>query len=183
MKEVVTPRRTTALILIMVVYEITFSSLMFALTGPPYDAFHPKRMIYLICSFSVPSLFCFFIVVIATSILVIRLRQNLAWRSEAAKQPAGDSGTPKEQKAARSVTVVCTIFIICFIPNVFTLVAGLVFPDSDLRDPYYGNLSRLLFIFSMLFQGVNSSVNIIVYYRMSTRYREVFVDLFWRKSR
>ena len=182
MREIVTPRRITALILVMVVYEIIFSGLQFAQTGPPYDAFHPKRMLYFICSFSAPSCICFFIVVFTTSLLVVRLRQNLEWRSEAAKQPAGDSGTSKERKAARSVTVICTIFIFCFVPNVITLVASLVYPKFDLRDPYLGNLSRLSYIFSLLFQVLNSTVNIFVYYFMSTRYREVFVGLFWRKT-
>ena len=177
------PRRIIVFILSMVVYEITFIGLLFAQTGPPYDAFHPKRMLYFICSFTGPSCFCFVIVLVSTSILVSRLRQNLEWRNEAAKQSATDSGTSKEQKAARSVVVICTIFIICFIPNVIALVASLVYPKYDLRDPYLGNLSRLVFIFSMLFQGANSSVNIFVYYRMSTRYREVFVELFSRDKR
>ena len=164
MKDIVTPRRTTALILVMVVYEIILAGLLFAHTGPPYDLFHPKRMLYFICSFSAPSCFCFVIVVVTTSILVVRLRQNVEWRKEAAKQSTGDSAISKEQRAARSVVVICMIFIICFIPNVIALLASLVYPKYDIRDSYLGNLSRLVFIFCALIQGANSSVNILVYY-------------------
>ena len=180
MKDIVTPRRITVLILLLVGYEITFAGLLFAQTGPPYDAFHPKRMLYFICSFSGSSCFCFVIVVVTTSILVVQLRQNLAWRNEATKQSATDSATSKEQRVARSVIVISSIFIVCFIPNVITLVTGLVYPKYDIRDPYLGNLSRLVFVFCMLFQIANSTVNILVYYRMSTRYREVFDGLFRR---
>ena len=178
-----TSRRIAVLILVMVVYEITFTGLLFAHTGPPYDAFHPKRMLYIICSFSGPSFFCFVIVVVTTSLLVVRLRQNLAWRNEATKQSAEDSGTSKEQRAARSVIAISTIFVACFTPHVITLVTGLVYPNYDLRDPYFGNLTRLVFVFCLLFQLVNSTVNILVYYNMSTRYREVFDGLFRRKTR
>ena len=145
------PKRTTVLIHMAVIYEVAFASLQFAQTGLPYEAFHPKSMLYSTCSFTAPSCICFFIDVVTTSILVVRLRQIVEWRNEVTKQPATDSAISKEQKAARSVVVICTIFIICFVPNVITLVAGLVYLRFNLVDPYLGNLSRLSHIFSLLF--------------------------------
>ena len=182
MKEIVTPKRITGLILAMVFYEMTFAGLLFAQTGPPYDAFNIKRLLYLICSFSGPSCICFAIVVVTTSVLVAQLRQNLAWRNEATKQSARGSRTSKEQRVARSVIFISSIFIVCFIPNVVTWVTGLVYPKYDIRNPYWGNLTRIMFIFCMLFQSANSTVNIFVYYRMSTKYREVFDGLFRRMT-
>ena len=165
----------------MVVYQTILSALMFAHTGPPYDKPSTTRFLYYVCSFSAPSFICFFIVLVSTILLVVRLKQNLEWRDEATSQSTG-SGTAKELKAARSVIAICTIFIICFVPNVTTLVMSAVYPRFDLLDPYLGNLSRIIFIFSFLFQVMNSAVNIFVYYSMSTKYREVFIELFCKKT-
>ena len=169
-KGILTPGRTTALILLMVVYQSVFSALMYAQTGPPYDRPSPRRFLYFVCSFSAPSFICFFIVLVSTILLVIRLKQNLEWRNEAAKQSQRGS---KELRVARSVIAVCTIFTICFVPNVST--------KFEYADPYLGNLTRIVFVFTALFQVVNSAVNIFVYYSMSTKYREVFIDLFCKK--
>ena len=160
----------------------SFTGLLFEHTGPPYDAFHPERMLYCICSFSGPSFSSFVIVVVTTSTLVVRCRQNLAWGNEATKQSARDSGTSKEQKAEQPVIAISTIFIVCFTSHVITLVTGLVYPSYDLRVPYLGNITKLVFVFCLLFQLGNSTVNIFVYYHKRTRYRGVFDGLFRRKT-
>ena len=166
----------------MVVYQAVFAVLNFGFTGPPYDKPSPRRFLYYICSFSAPSGICFGIVVVSTTVLVIRLKRNLEWRNEATKTYPGGTGNTKERKAARSVIAICTIFIVCFVPNVTNLVVSNVFPQFDPRDAYWGNLSRIVFILSFVFQVVNSSVNIVVYYSMGTKYREVFKDLFFKKA-
>ena len=177
MKEIVTTRRTTGVILAMVKYQATFALLMFAHTPLPYDAPSARRKLYYFCSFSAPSCICFVVVLVSTSVLVVRLKRNIEWRNE-----ASESGYTKERKAARSVIAVCTIFIICFLPNVAVLVISIAYPKFDIRDPYLGNLARVVFIFSFLFQVVNSTVNIFVYYNMSTKYREVFNALLCKKT-
>ena len=179
-----TPRRTAVLILVMVIYQTVLSSLMFADPGPPYDAYDANRALYFICSFSAPSLVCFGVVLVSTTLLVVRLRQSLEWRGEATKQfTKGSAGTTKEQKVARSVIAICTIFIICFLPNVAWFVTTLVYPRFNQNDPYVGNLFRVLYSFSFLFQVISSSINILVYYNMSTKYREVFNALFSCRQR
>ena len=182
MKEIVTTRRTTGVILAMVMYQATFALLMFADTPLPYDAPSTRRKLYYFCSFSAPSCICFVVVLVSTSVLVVRLKRNMEWRNEATKQSTSESGSTKERKAARSVIAVCTIFIICFLPNVAVLVISIAYPKFDIRDPYLGNLARVVFIFSFLFQVVNSTVNIFVYYNMSTKYREVFNALLCKKT-
>ena len=117
-------------------------------------------------------------VLASTTLLVVRLMQNLEWRYEAAKQSNRSSGNPKEMKAALCVVVICTIFIIGFAPNVALFLASLVYPKFSPYDLYLGSLAKCLYALSSLLQVLSSAVNIAVYYRMGTKYREVFNALF-----
>ncbi|KAK3795810.1 hypothetical protein RRG08_052243 [Elysia crispata] len=145
---------------------------------PRPDAADQRRSFYFISSFSAPSFICFFVVLVSTTVLVVRLKQNLEWRNEAAKQSNKNSGSPKEIKASRSLVVICTVFIICFAPSVALFVISLAFPEFTQHDPYLGTLMRALYAISSLVQVLSSSVNIVVYYRMSTKYRNMLNELF-----
>ncbi|RUS68752.1 hypothetical protein EGW08_023487 [Elysia chlorotica] len=191
-KDIVTPRRMIILILVMVFYQSVFIVLLFVYPGPPYDILSKRRSLYFIFSLSVPSLICFFVVSVSTVILVVCLKQNLEWRNAATAtkqsaqsgqsgQSCQNSGVSKERKAARSVVAICTIFIVCFAPNVALFLMSVVYPKFTTYDPYLGNLKRILLAISGVMQVMNSSVNILVYYRMSSRYREVFNSLFCRR--
>ena len=162
----------------MVVYQAVFACLFFTNPGPPYDVLSSRRTAYFIFSFSAPSYVCFVIVLISTIVLVVKLKQNMEWRSRAAKQSHEGSRSVKERKAARSVVTICTIFICSFILNVGLFLTSLLYPSFNQHDPFLGSLLRVLFKISFLLQVLSSSVNTLVYYRMSTRYRDVFNDLF-----
>ncbi|GFS08123.1 chemosensory receptor A [Elysia marginata] len=179
-KDIITPQRTRALILTMVAYQSVFLILFFTNPGPPYDAVDPKRALYFNCSFSAPTFICFFIVVVSTILLVVKLRQNLEWRNESTNQSSKNLGSSKEQKATRSVLAICTIFIACFALNLALFFASLVYPRFTHMDPYLGSLFRVLYSFSTLLQLLSATVNIFVYYKMSTKYREIFTALFCR---
>ena len=173
--------RTMILILTIMVYQAVFIVLLYVYPGPPYDAVNLRRTLYFNCSFSAPSFICFFLVAVSTTLLVIRLKQNLEWRNEAGKQSYKSSGSQKERKAARCVVAICIVFIVCFTPNVALFVAHLMYPQFSSFDPYLGSLKRVLYAFSSLLQVLSSAVNIVIYYRMGTKYREVFNALFIRQ--
>ncbi|KAK3787955.1 hypothetical protein RRG08_008972 [Elysia crispata] len=177
-KEIVTPKRTTFAIVTMVVYQLVFTSFLFLYPGPPYTVVSLRRSLYLNCSFSFPCLILFFVVLVSTTILVDRLKENLEWREKTAKRSNKTSGGSKGMKAARSVAAICTIFIICFKPNTLLHVLSLVFNNFGIYDPYLGSLKRNLYRFGGLLQVLSSAVNIVVYYRISTKYREDFNALF-----
>ncbi|RUS80461.1 hypothetical protein EGW08_011777 [Elysia chlorotica] len=184
-KQIATPKRMVLLILTMAAYELIFIVLLYIDPGPPYQVVNPRASLYFICSFSAPCLVCFFIVLISTVLLVVRLKQNLEWRNElneAPKQTIQISKGSKEMKAARSVVAICVIFIVCFAPNVALFALSLVDPRFTPYDPYYGNLMRPVYALSSLLQVFSSAVNIVVYYKMSTKYREVFRAIFCRKD-
>ena len=180
-KEILTSQKITFILLTIVAYQSVFVFLLYVYPGPPYKIPSQRRALYFNCSFSFPSFICFFLVLVSTTVLVIRLKKNLEWRNEAAKQSNQISGGSKERKAARSVVAICTIFIICFTPNIVLFVLSLGYPTFTVYDPYLGNLKNILYALSSLLQVISSSVNIIVYYRMGTKYREVFTALFRRE--
>ena len=166
----------------MVIYQSVLIVLLYSYPGPPYDVPNSaRRSRYITSSFTALSCICFFVVLISTVLLVVRLKQNLEWRKEAAKQSNKNSGSLKERKAARCVAAICTIFILCFTPNIalnFETFVSLQFGSHDL---YLQNLMIVFYSISTMLQVLSSTVNIFVYYRMSTKYREVFKVIFNRK--
>ena len=187
-----TTRRITVLIAAMAVYELTFICLMFVYTGPPYvpSPSTNDRKPYMMYSFSIPSFICFVIIFISTIFLVIQLRyyQNQAWLKSAASTNSENTSrsnrnSKKEQRAARLVILICSMFLICFAPNAAMFLATtLIFPDLQVYDPYLGLFAQILFNFSVLFQTMSSSLNLFVYYATSSKYRAEFRRLIFRRS-
>ena len=169
--------RIIGLIAGMAVYESVFVVLMILLVRPPYHRPQPIRVVLLIYSVSIPVTVCFVLLVFSTVFMVTRLRQSLTWRNSTSTQQAKTSGV-KERRVVVSVVWICTVFIICYTPFVLSFVTALVYPKYTLWDPYLGWFTHSVYTFNYMFQTVSSSSNIIVYYRVSTRYREVFRGLF-----
>ena len=138
--------------------------------------------ITLFASFTLPSLICFSIVLLCTVFLVIKLNQSARWRqstsnsSSAAKQEGSISS--KETRVVRTVALICGIYICCFAPNVFTITAMALLPNFHQTDLYLGNLVAICFTIAYPCQSISSAANIFVYFKMSTRYRETFYQIF-----
>ena len=171
----VTSKRLTAVISTIATYQLCFLLLVFIRTGPPYDVIPPERLVYFLCSFQFPSFISFGIVLISSSFLIIRLRQSVKWRNSTG---SNTRDSIKEEKVVRSVIFVCTLFIICLLPNFLIGIVTLVYPQFSHESPYLGALAHVAYAISFLSQAINSSVNIFVYYSMSTRFREVFKGVF-----
>ena len=153
-----------------------FMSLLYIDTGPPYDRDAKKQGFYYFCFFAIPSTTCFFIVVITTIFLVIKLRRNLQWRKGTATQ--SERSSDKENKIVRKIIAISTIFIICFFPNVANFFAQIIYPPFRFDDPYLGTLTIIMFTFSGVFQAISSSINIFFYYRMSSKFKRTFSEIF-----
>ncbi|GFS24165.1 chemosensory receptor A [Elysia marginata] len=177
----ITRRRIVLVIMLMTMYQAVFAVLIYVQTGPPYHSKSKKRIIYLLCSLTAPSFICFFIVVVATSFLVINLKQTMKNRSKISSSTS-DKGMSKERKVVRPVIFICAIFIVCFFPNVSKLLATIVYPKFTLLDPYLGWLSNIFYTITPVFQSISSSTNIFVYYHMSTKFKETFRAAFCKED-
>ncbi|RUS78162.1 hypothetical protein EGW08_014071 [Elysia chlorotica] len=138
--------------------------------------------ITLFASFTLPSLICFSIVFLCTIFLVIKLNQSARWRQSTSNSASSSkqegSMSSKETRVVRTVALICGIYICCFAPNVFTITAMALLPNFHQTDPYLGNLTAICFTIAYPCQSISSAVNIFVYFKMSTKYRETFNNIF-----
>ncbi|GFN83231.1 peptide receptor gpcr [Plakobranchus ocellatus] len=136
--------------------------------------------ITMFAAFTIPSVICFSIVVICTIFLVIKLNQSARWRQSTANATSKEDGSvsSKENRVVRTVVMICAIYIFFFAPNVITLTTMAAYPDFNQADPYLGNLQNICLIIGYPCHAICSAVNIFVYLRMSTKYRETFFKLF-----
>ncbi|GFN82387.1 RNA-directed DNA polymerase from mobile element jockey [Plakobranchus ocellatus] len=176
-KKILTRRRVIFLILVMAVYEIVFVGLLITRTGPPYSTYSMLKALYLLCCYSAISLACFAVISISTIFLIIRLRQSVSWR-KTTSTASGQMTANKESKATRCVIFICMLFIVCFFPNLFTIIIVTIYPTFNLWDPYFNRLAYIVCLGSFLCQAISISANTLVYYTMSSKYRQVFRSLF-----
>ncbi|GFN94869.1 chemosensory receptor a [Plakobranchus ocellatus] len=127
----------------------------------------------------------FVIVLVSTIFLIVQLRKIASWRksvmsagrrgqdnSEAESAPntaVANAGSSKEERLTKMVVVIATNFIVCFVPTCvfFGLV---VFEGFALFGSYRRKVVPVL-LTSYLTESVSASVNILIYYNMSAKFR------------
>ncbi|GFR59990.1 chemosensory receptor B [Elysia marginata] len=162
--------------LTVILYHVIFVIVVYTDTGPPYNAFPQKLNFYYFSLYVIPSTTCFFIVLLSTIFLVVKVRRNQRWRKGTSTQTAKTND--KEDKLVRTIIAISTIFIICSFPTVSIFITQIIHKQFRYRDPYLGTLLLLMFNIGGVFQAISSSVNIFFYYRMSSRFKKVFASLF-----
>ncbi|XP_012945443.1 formyl peptide receptor-related sequence 6-like [Aplysia californica] len=127
--------------------------------------------------------FSFVFVLCCTIVLIVKLNSKTKWRQATAAKSdraAGGVGV-KDQKVVKMVTLIAVIFIACSLPS--TLLFLYMVIDTDFRiDGFYINLYHVLWSLAFLTETTNSSVNIFVYLKMSSKYRAVFMKIFLNKQ-
>ncbi|GFN84569.1 neural cell adhesion molecule l1 [Plakobranchus ocellatus] len=134
-------------------------------------------------------LLAFTIVLICTVLLVVQLRKISSWRLsvtsaksqrvQSEKNPASSSSaaeariSQKEERLVRMVVAIATIFIASYIPTSIMLLFYVVFDQINLFGVYRRLLIVTGYIISMG-QPISGSVNILIYYKMASKFRSVF---------
>lgn len=123
----------------------------------------------------IPTL-AFLIVIICTSILVVSLHRKTKWRQNST---GGNSEHQlnRDQKVSKMVLIISTVFIICFIPSSVGCLVMTLEPEIEMYGRYR-NTCLVIFGFSFTLESANSSVNIFIYYNMSSKFRAAFRELF-----
>ncbi|GFN83236.1 peptide receptor gpcr [Plakobranchus ocellatus] len=195
-KSIITVRRISILLIIVLLLQMssiipTYATLKLAYVQSSVTnksslaiiqseyGFHIET-ITMFAAFTIPSVICFSIVVICTIFLVIKLSQSARWRQSTSNAPSKQDGSmlTKENRVVRTVVMICVIYIFFFAPNVVTLTTMAAYPDFNQADPYLGNLQNICLIVGYPCHAICSAVNIFVYLRMSTKYKETFFKLF-----
>ena len=88
----------------------------------------------------------------------------------------------RDQRLIRSAVGISTIFIACFIPTGTIYLVSFAYPAFHVYDPYLGNLAQATSSFSLIFQAVSGVVNIFVYFKMNSRYKQCLCSLFKQRN-
>ncbi|GFO27951.1 chemosensory receptor a [Plakobranchus ocellatus] len=97
------------------------------------------------------------------------------------KQPDAQRMSAKDIKVVQSVVLVCSIFVISQLPFSVFSTARLIEPEFDDKG-YYHYLFAVCTVFSYTCYFLNASVNIFVYYRYNSKYRDALLSVFKRKA-
>ncbi|XP_012945941.1 somatostatin receptor type 2-like [Aplysia californica] len=128
--------------------------------------------------------FCVFtMVLLCTVIIRVKLVQKVKWRQTASGVATSKGELPtKEKKVVVMVTTISAIFIVCFTPVPLLMTARCIEPELSVIGRY-ANMNWVLFSTAFVIESLNSSVNIFVYYRMSSKYKEAFNEVFKRGTK
>lgn len=117
-------------------------------------------------------------VVVFTSILIRKLRQKAAWRKTAnAHAKVSETFSDKDRTTMSMVVLIASILIVCYTPGVISSLITFCEPQFSMGGRFY-NMYYILWSFAFLLETANSSVNIFLYLKMSTKYRRTFYNLF-----
>lgn len=117
-------------------------------------------------------------VAIFTSILIRKLGETSLWRKSVNIQQAkSESLSARDRTAIFMVVLVAILLLICYTPSVILCVTTFLVPEFCVSGKYY-NLYHFLWAFALIVETINSSVNIFLYLKMSTKYRRTFKYMF-----
>ncbi|GFN78160.1 chemosensory receptor a [Plakobranchus ocellatus] len=134
-------------------------------------------------------LLAFSIVLVCTVLLVVQLRKISSWRMSVTsaksqqvqleENPAANSSaaearvSQKEERLVRMVVAIAAIFIMSYISSCIGILCDVLFDRFNLFG-IYRNLYIVYGYVISLGQPISGSVNILIYYKMASKFRSVF---------
>ncbi|CAL1547363.1 unnamed protein product [Lymnaea stagnalis] len=122
----------------------------------------------------------FGLVLFCTVIITIQLNRKTKWREGTSTTGSGDKGSnsSKDRRAVKMVTVVSVIFLVSVTPSIIVVIVSVKEFEFTLTGKYR-NLFYVAYSITFVLEALNSSVNILVYYNMNSRYRKTFKNMFY----
>ncbi|XP_059168502.1 uncharacterized protein LOC131950399 [Physella acuta] len=122
--------------------------------------------------------FTFFVIITCTSLTVLTLKRRAAWRKDvtSVKHHTTTGMTRKDTKLVLMLSAVSCMFIACLVPQSAILTALTFVPGIGVHEPYF-DVSLVCYSICYVMETVSSSANVLVYYKMSSRYRETLHGL------
>lgn len=197
-KQIITPRRTvftigTIYILMMVSYVPEFASVYIDMKFYPSKnktlfglAFTSNResmegLAFIL--YAILGTISFLAVFILTVLLVFNLKRKAKWRQESTfDNKQSEIISNRDKKTVNMVIMIATVLIVCYSPGIFISTAMFVWSEFSVIGREV-NVFMVTWSFAFLSEAINSSVNILMYYRLSSRYRKTFHELFLRCCR
>ncbi|CAL1545312.1 unnamed protein product [Lymnaea stagnalis] len=118
-------------------------------------------------------------IILFTVILTAKLRQKSKWRiktTSGADRALKKMGK-KDSKTIKMATAIAVMHILCYLPSYIDLLIAVTVQEFYIVG-LYKNSFLVAFSLPSLFEAVNSSLSIFLYYRMSSKYRRTLNDIF-----
>ncbi|XP_059168605.1 type-1 angiotensin II receptor B-like [Physella acuta] len=131
---------------------------------------------YFITDLFVPY-FTFFVIITCTLITGIKLKGSAKWKKSATRIANIHTRdvSKKETKIVRMLSTVSAIFVVCLIPQSAILTAVGLVRGLSIRGTYF-DVALLIYSIAFVMETFNSSINIFIYYNMSTKYKTTFLE-------
>uniref|UniRef100_A0A2C9L994 G-protein coupled receptors family 1 profile domain-containing protein n=1 Tax=Biomphalaria glabrata TaxID=6526 RepID=A0A2C9L994_BIOGL len=111
-------------------------------------------------------------VIIFTAVLVAKLNQKTQWRLESTSDSSQrETFKTKDRKTVKMVILVAAVMVVCYTPAVMLSVVSASCPEFNVTGPL-ASLFHGVWTVVFVLGTVNASVNIFIYYSMSTKYKE-----------
>ncbi|XP_005110482.3 tachykinin-like peptides receptor 86C [Aplysia californica] len=125
----------------------------------------------------------FGLLLILTSTLVLLLKKRSEWRLQTVSAgPSDKNNVSRRERGAIRLTLMVSTILICFLfPSTLLIITSFLEPEFNFGRRYQ-NMYFSVWTIVSLGEVSNSSVNIFVYYKMNSRYRETFRGVFCTKS-
>ncbi|XP_005098166.2 tachykinin-like peptides receptor 86C [Aplysia californica] len=124
----------------------------------------------------------FLAVLVCTLILVQNLLVKSKWRQSTSSYAKQESVTNRDKKVVKMILLISVIFIVCLLPGTLNIIAQFSIDEYTMVGRYQ-NLYLLTWTVFNSMEAVNSTVNIFVYYNMSSKYKEILREMFNRNKR
>lgn len=93
-----------------------------------------------------------------------------------------ESMSNRDRKTVKMVILIASVLIACYTPGaVIALTTFIVGPEFDVRGKYV-NICEAAWSIAYTFQSINSSVNIFLYYSMSSKYKQTFNEIIFKQN-
>ncbi|XP_059170412.1 neuropeptide receptor 22-like [Physella acuta] len=192
-KSIVTHRRT--IVIIGFVYFFTISTaipIYFACyTGPVFDYDTNNTIVVIlytedgVAMESVTLMFgvtvqltSFIMVVILTIALVQKFVQTTKWRLSTSSATRQDHVTKRDKSAVKMIILISTIYIVCYTP-LFLMTIAMVCVKDFSATGRYRNFFVMMTSAAFTADSINSAISILVYFKMSTKFRQTFFTIFY----
>ncbi|XP_055890731.1 thyrotropin-releasing hormone receptor-like [Biomphalaria glabrata] len=123
----------------------------------------------------------YLLVVVFTAVLIYKLKRNSKWRKENNKD-FSDQTSSRDNKAVTMVLLIAAFLIVCSAPSIVLSLVSFFLQEFSVLG-FHSNIFFAVWSIAFFFGAINSSVNIFLYYKMSSKFRRSFKALFSKVRR
>ncbi|KAK6976086.1 G-protein coupled receptor [Biomphalaria glabrata] len=120
----------------------------------------------------------FIVIVVTTIALTVALQRKSKWRQNSSKSTVKDARNLSKRDTTLSKTIVLlsAVLIVSYLPYTTNCVLMSRLDGFQLYGKY-NNFFIVMWSFSWMFETLNSTTSIFIYYNISTKYKETFKHL------